>query len=240
MSMPSLDLVLATTFMTLPQAERSDYEMVKRAFSAAVKAGISQGVSTGVTALTHVNFLTMALTPWLTAYNVAAGAQTTMDLYDLLPANEGGKDAYACSCGKCVAAVRFSIANREARVAKQAISATIVGMPFVMAYSAGRNAYKWKQGTKGGDRMAHSKQLQSSAMPTPRKRKRMVDGKIVEVMEILTKGCLKAQAAIAILMGELAVGAANQNPVAYEKTIAAVTAVSGWQEIKKMMYGGPF
>lgn len=113
-------------------------------------------------------------------------------------------------------------------------------MPFVMAYSAGRNAYKWKQGTKGGDRTAHSKQLQSSAMPTPRKRKRMVDGKIVEVMEIMTKGCPKAQAAIAILMGELAMVSANQSPLAYEKTIAAVTAVSGWQEIKKTMYGGPF
>jgi hypothetical protein len=109
-----------------------------------------------------------------------------------------------------------------------------------MAYSAGRNAYKWQQGTKGGDRTSYSKQLQTSAMPTPRKRKRMVDGKIAEVMEILTKGCSKAQATIAILMGELAMASANQNPLAYEKTIAAITAVSGWQEIKKTMYGGPF
>jgi hypothetical protein len=59
-------------------------------------------------------------------------------------------------------------------------------------------------------------------------------------IQVLRPGCPKAQAAIAILMKELAVAAPNQSPLAYKKTIAAVTAMSGWQKIKKTMYAGPF
>jgi len=241
MAMPALDDVLAATYLALAQNQRGDYEMVLRALKAAIKAAALQGLSVGATALTHVNYLTTVLTPWITAYSVASGAQTTMDLYDLLPTREGGKNLYTCSCGRCLGAIRFAINNREVNVAKKAISATVVGMPFVMLYSAGRNVYKWSKGTKGVEREAHSRQLQTSALPLARTRKvRTAPQRFETRTEVLRAGCPKAQAAIAILMGELAVDTPNQSPLAYQKTIAAVTAMSGWQEIKKTMYAGPF
>jgi hypothetical protein len=243
MSMPSLDQVVGETYLTLPQSERGDYETVLKTLDAALKAGIGQVVSTVVTVLTGVNYLTVALKPWLAANSVRKNATTTMDLYDLLPVNEGGKNAYLCLCGLCEDTVRFAIGKREANAIKHGLSAAVVPVPFIAAYSVGRNAWKLAHGTKGADRTAHAIQLQTSALPLVRKRKVKVEGgakmELREETQILKPGCPKAQAAIAILLKELDMNFPSQSPLDYPKSIAAITSMNGWQPLKKAMYGGP-
>ncbi len=234
--MADLDKFAAYVDNLVDLKDKSSHQQVLRVLK---QAAATAGTHVVSTALGAPGPLTLALSPWMAAKSVYSLGKRQMQLYDLLPADKGGKKLYPCSCGKCVEILEWVIEKREWKAFKTGVSATVVGAPFVLGYSGLRTLYKKYKGTKGKTREQYAMQLQKSALPTSRLKVSRKDVLTTEV-QVLRPGCRKAQAITATLLGELSGDNPSPNPTDYFNTVAAMTAKNGWVAIKEKMYTGPF
>lgn len=117
----------------------------------------------------------------------------------------------------------FLVAQKEAKAAKAAISATVVGAAFYSIYAAARSVYKRAAGTIHQDRANFAQHLVRTATPSLRR-----DG---DRMVVVERGCRRAQALVALLCGELNLKAPSQTPANYPKTFAALVHPDGWDRV---------
>ena len=209
----------------------------------------------GNTVGSTVNPITWAFKPWLAAKEVADIGWSLEKVYAVM--DEFGEayshkynlaEHYLCTCAirqqqafvvrTADNRVQYSIASREAthkdcqtvadflkeqkdaKAAKIAINSTVVGVPFYMVYAAARSIYKRATGTIHQDRSQAAQHLIRSAMPTIRVRQ--------DDVQIVEHGCRKAQALMALLLGELNLETPHNNPTNYPKTLAALIHPDGW------------
>lgn len=199
-----------------------------------------------------------AAKPWLAAKDVAKVAFELERVYAVMDEDAGVwvrkykcEELYPCTCAErrkqafvvwngqrkveygsgvrepthkgCKAVRDFLVNQKEAKAARAAVTATVVGVAFYAIYSAARSVYKRATGTIHQDRALYAQHLVRSALPSLR-----LDGDRVEVVE---RGCRRAQALIALLCGELTLAAPNQNVANYPKAFAALVHPDGWDRV---------
>jgi hypothetical protein len=218
-------------------------------------AHVAAGVGANVAGYSPIMW---AAKPWLAAKDVANVAFALEKVYAVMDEDRGiwarkyrCEERYACTCADhrkqafviwnqhkkvefgsgardathkdCRAVRNFLVAQKEAKVARTAINATVVGVPFYAIYSAARSIYKRATGTIHQDRAMFAQHLVRDALPVLKLR-----GETVEIVE---RGCRRAQALIALMCGELALQAPNTNVANYPKTLAALVHPDGWDTI---------
>ena len=235
--MAKLDEYAATLDHSATEQQKRDYYQLGRLVKQVIVDTASHFLTKGLHALGP---LALALSPWLAAAKSVSVVKRQMQLYDLLPVEQKGKNLYACSCHKCVEILEWVIDKREYKALKTGVAATVVGLPFVLGYSGVRTLYKKAKGTKGKTREQYAMHLQKWAMPIWGLTKVRRQGGLTTEVKIVRAGCRKAQAITAIMMGELSGDNPSQNVAHYEKTVSAMVATNGWVHIKSKMYTGPF
>jgi hypothetical protein len=223
--MPELDSLLVSMVFGgsgKNQDHQYDFETLKTALQMAGEKGAS---SAAKLVLGTLGPLTMAVEAWIGAARVASRMSSNMTFWDMMPRDKLGNALYQCTCQKCDTTLEFIIGRQEGKVSRIAISITVVGAIPVAVYAL-------QQALKGevtAARRRAAQELQQAALPFGRKRKvKTSTGALVDEIQVLKKGCRKAQAIIATLMGEH-----SNDPKEYKKTPAAIVAIDGWVAIKQ-------
>lgn len=219
-------------------------------------AHIAQGV--GINTPGTFSPIMWAAKPWFAAKDVADVAFSMEKIYAVM-GEDGGvytrkyrcEESYPCTCAdrrrqgvifwnakkmaeygtgtreathkSCKNVRDFAVAQKEAKAARIAVNSTVVGAAFYAVYSAARSVYKRANGTIHQDRALNAQHLVRSALPVLR-----LNGDTVEIVE---RGCRRAQALIALLCGELALQAPSRTLASYPKTFAALVHPDGWDRV---------
>lgn len=222
-----------------------------------VTTGVAISVA-GNTMGTTMNPITWAFKPWFAARDVAGIGWDLEEVYAIMEGSGGAysrkysrAEGYPCTCAgrqqqafvlrtpgnkiqyavaqreamnkSCQTIVDFLKEQKDAKAAKIAINASVVGVPFYLVYAATRSIYKRATGTIHQDRSQAAQHLIRSAMPAIRFRQ---DG-----VQIVERGCRKAQALMAFLLGELDLKAPKNDFDHYPRTWAALIHPDGWYDL---------
>ena len=192
--------------------------------------------------------LTYAVAPMRGAYSVFRTATLLDKIYALSDKKYASAYThyhlgdYPCTCGQhcdlnCDEITEYFVANMEQKTVRAAANATVVGAPFEAMYSLGRNLYKWSTGTKGQVRARYAKALWSNARPVFKRgvslgrRASCVKNHRGEVLEITRSGCRRAQAMLAIILGELELDKPAQALEHYSTTLPTLVNPMGYKRI---------
>jgi|GEM_PF-6056094 len=177
----------------------------------------------GLAGLSGISPVTMALTPWLSAMEVAAIGKTTYNLWDILQQPSSVGSISKCSCGQCDKNLHFIIDRYEQKAALIAVSASVVGTPFALGY-LGMRKIKHKFQGKSSEKHLVASALWNQAQATG------VVGIDVNTLQATAKvskvGCPTAIRIITTIFGGMEKGAID--------TISAICAnnASGINAIK--------
>ena len=200
----------------------------------ALATGSVAGIASAAGIASFVALPVLAL--WMAAGKVAWTTRKTFKIWDLVPTLKGGKGQLTCTCSKCDG-IALDLANRfDVKVAKIAVSAATFGItavPFILASMTTAVAEEKRTIAVALKLGASPVSIQRNAITATKKagaapataQAWTPDEKPI----LISNGCEKAQALIAILFGE-----ADGN---CRRTAAAILSVDGEKRIMDQIPG---
>ncbi len=145
---------------------------------------------------------------------------------------KGDKKQQVSYSATCKDIIDFVKEQSDAKAAKIAVNATVVGIPFYMLYALGRSIYKRASGTIHSARTTMAQALVTRATPEFE-----YDARKREV-KIRVAGCRQAQALTALLVGELDLESPKEKGEDYPLTLGALFCPDGWESVYRAMSAG--